>query len=93
MNCLHRMLTARNPRLQDLARRIVAKRDRIIVSRADQIEHLRAKYRRLTGKTADKRWSDATLLSKVLAAQDISPASSGTRDELTNALDSLERKS
>jgi hypothetical protein len=90
---LTRMLTARNPRYRRIAERLIAKSDRQAIRRPtpeEQIEHLRNKYRRLTGKTADRRWNDTTLLSKVLAAQNDAPSGYDTRDEIANALDRLE---
>lgn len=90
---LNRMLVSGNPRQRDLAEKIIAKRDRRYASAVSQIEHLQAKYKRLTGKAADKRWSEETLLAKILAAQDASPACAETRAEIVKALDKMERKS
>ena len=58
-----------------------------------EADHLRSKYRSLTGKAADKRWNDATLLANVLAAQDISPAAPDTSQENVPELDGKERNS
>ena len=90
MNYLTRMMTARDPRIRRLAQKIEAKRNRLVVSPEAEMEHLRNRYRRLTGKVADKRWSGDTLLARVLAAQDASPAVSDTRDCIAASLDSLE---
>ena len=90
---LNRMLVSRNAKQRDLAEKIIAKRDRRFASAESQIEHLQAKYRRLTGKAADRRWSEETLLAKVLAAQYAAPAFSETRDQMSKALDALENGS
>jgi hypothetical protein len=69
-NYLNRMLTARDPRCRKIAEKL-GYRTQAVGAYDPEVERerLRANYRRLTGKAADKRWSDATLLAKLLEAQ------------------------
>lgn len=75
MSYLTRMMTARNPRHRKIAELLLAKRkSRVPAKPEDERERLAREFHQLTGKSADKRWSNSTLLAKVLAAQGAQPA-------------------